>query len=85
MLDKRLKNIEWEVIGGETTMMPFEFWEEMLPYSLDRIERINQFCEKKGSLNFLTNLIYWIGILWTLSMACMLTRAKMKVKFTFPN
>lgn len=57
-LDKRLKNIEWEVIGGETTMMPFEFWEEMLPYTLDRIERINQFCEKKGSLNFLTNLIY---------------------------
>lgn len=57
-LDKRLKNIEWEVIGGETTMMPFEFWEEMLPYTLDRIERINKFCEKRGSLNFLTNLIY---------------------------
>lgn len=56
--DGRLKNIEWEVIGGETTMMPFEFWEEMLPYTLDRIARINHMCEKKGALNFLTNLIY---------------------------
>ncbi|MCY9861299.1 hypothetical protein OTK49_02060 [Vibrio coralliirubri] len=56
--DKRLKNVEWEVIGGETTMMPFEFWEEMLPFTLKRIEDINKLCEKKGSLNFLTNLIY---------------------------
>lgn len=56
--DKRLKNVEWEVIGGETTMMPFEFWQEMLPYTLKRIEEINKLCEKKGSLNFLTNLIY---------------------------
>ncbi|KDM91036.1 radical SAM protein [Photobacterium galatheae] len=57
-IDHRLKNIEWEVIGGETTMMPFEFWEELLPYTLERIEGINKRCEKKGSLNFLTNLIY---------------------------
>lgn len=57
-MDGRLNNVEWEVIGGETTMMPFEFWEEMLPYTLERIERINQFTQKKGALNFLTNLIY---------------------------
>lgn len=57
-IDQNLKEIEWEVIGGETTMMPFEFWEEMLPWSLKRVNEINATLKNPGSLNFLTNLIF---------------------------
>lgn len=57
-LDSNLKVVEWEAIGGETTMMPYEFWEEMLPLALKRIADINKLTEEDGSLNFLSNLIY---------------------------
>ena len=57
-IDHNLTEIEWEAIGGETTMMPFEFWERQLPWTLDRISRINEGLRSPGSLNFLTNLIY---------------------------
>lgn len=57
-IDRNLSEIEWEAIGGETTMMPFEFWERQLPWTLDRITQINQGLRYPGSLNFLTNLIY---------------------------
>lgn len=56
--DRNLDEIEWEAIGGETTMMPFEWWERQLPWALDRIEKINKKLRSPGSLNFLTNLIY---------------------------
>lgn len=56
--DANLEEIEWEAIGGETTMMPFEWWERQLPWALDRIEKINKGLRSPGSLNFLTNLIY---------------------------
>ena len=56
-LDGNLEEVEWEAIGGETTMMPFEWWDEMLPYMLDRIERVNRGLKIPGSLNFLTNLM----------------------------
>ncbi|MFK4132057.1 radical SAM protein [Pseudomonas luteola] len=57
-LDRRLEEIEWEAIGGETTMMPFAWWEENLPWALERISKINKKIGKAGSLNFLTNLVY---------------------------
>lgn len=57
-LDKNLEEIEWEAIGGETTMMPFEWWERQLPWALDRISQINKGLRAPGALNFLTNLIY---------------------------
>lgn len=57
-LDGNLREVEWEAIGGETTMMPFEWWEEMLPYALGRIRQFNKNLKTPGSLNFLTNLIY---------------------------
>jgi MoaA/NifB/PqqE/SkfB family radical SAM enzyme len=56
--DANLEEIEWEAIGGETTMMPFEWWERQLPWALDRIAQINTKLRSPGSLNFLTNLIY---------------------------
>ncbi len=57
-LDNNLEEIEWEAIGGETTMMPFEWWDRQLPWSLDRIANINKRLKSPGSLNFLTNLVY---------------------------
>lgn len=57
-VDNRLEEIEWEAIGGETTMMPFSWWEENLPYALERIQQINKKIGKNGALNFLTNLVY---------------------------
>ena len=57
-LDEQLKEVEWEVIGGETTMMPFDWWSKELPWALDRIAQFNQKLRNPGSLNFLTNLIY---------------------------
>ena len=57
-VDGNLEEIEWEVIGGETTMMPFEWWEKQLPWTLDRITKINEGLRDPGSLNYLTNLIY---------------------------
>lgn len=67
--DQGLEEVEWEVMGGETTMMPFDFWQEMLPWSLDRIERFNKEHHLwiNGHLNFLTNLIWadkrYLGLL----------------------
>jgi len=58
LLDKNLQEVEWEAIGGETTMMPFEWWEENLPWALDWIHEFNLRHGLNGSLNFLTNLIY---------------------------
>ncbi len=62
LLDDKLQVVEWEAIGGETTMMPFEWWEEMLPIALERIAHINKITAQKGGrsggLNFLSNLIY---------------------------
>lgn len=57
-LDNNLHEVEWEAIGGETTMMPFEWWEEMLPYALERINNFNKKLKTPGAFNFLTNLIY---------------------------
>ncbi len=59
-LDQGLEEVEWEVIGGETTMMPFEFWQQMLPWTMDRIDRFNKEHNLwiDGNLNFLTNLIW---------------------------
>lgn len=56
-LDSNLQEVEWEVIGGETTLMPFEWWEEMLPWMLDRINEFNKRLKIPGSLNFLTNMM----------------------------
>lgn len=37
-LDQNIEEVEWEAIGGETTLMPFEWWQEMLPYMSIGIE-----------------------------------------------
>ncbi len=56
-LDGNLHEVEWEVIGGETTLMPFEWWQEVLPYMLDRVEAFNRRLKNPGSLNFISNMM----------------------------
>lgn len=56
-LDGNLHEVEWEVIGGETTLMPFEWWEEVLPYMLDRVQSFNGRLKNPGSLNFISNMM----------------------------
>lgn len=56
-IDTNLEEIEWETLGGETTLMPYEFWEEMLPYALNQIKEVNETLRVPGSMNFITNLI----------------------------
>jgi MoaA/NifB/PqqE/SkfB family radical SAM enzyme len=60
-LDGNLHEVEWEVLGGETTMMPFEWWEEVLPYMLERVEAFNKRLKNPGSMNFITNLMIQDG------------------------
>lgn len=56
--DHNLKEIEWEVIGGEATSMPIEFWYENLEWALDQVCSVNSQLPISGSLNFLSNLFY---------------------------
>lgn len=55
--DHNLEEIEWETLGGETTLMPYEYWEEALPYALSKIKHINKSCNVNGCMNFISNLM----------------------------
>ncbi|WP_210498839.1 hypothetical protein [Vibrio crassostreae] len=56
-VDSSLTEVEWELIGGEPTQMPFEFWEEALPYALEQSAQINKKFKTVGDVNFITNMI----------------------------
>ena len=53
-----ITQLEWEVMGGETTLLPFSWWETMLPWTLERIGQFNRRFRDEGVLHFLTNLMY---------------------------
>jgi len=56
-LDQRVKKIAIEILGGEITMMPLEWWKRNLPYAL---EKSRQFALKTGvrtASAFCTNMI----------------------------
>lgn len=57
-LDKGLDEIEWELIGGEITSLPVEYWQENLPYALDQCADFNKVLKTPGSINVLSNLIF---------------------------
>lgn len=40
-LDQSVTYLHLDVLGGEATLMPFEFWERNLPWVLDRISDLN--------------------------------------------
>lgn len=57
-LDTGLEEVEWELIGGEITKLPVEYWERNLPYALTRCREFNAGFKTPGSVNVLTNLIF---------------------------
>lgn len=57
-IDRSIKVVEWELIGGEPTMMPYEFWEEMLPFAIERCTYMNETYGLRGDVNFVSNLMF---------------------------
>lgn len=57
-LDKGLDEVEWELIGGEITSLPVEYWQENLPYALQQCRSFNRMLKTPGSINVLSNLIF---------------------------
>lgn len=57
-LDQGLEEIEWELIGGEITSLPVEYWQENLPYALDQCADFNRDLKTPGAINVLSNLIF---------------------------
>lgn len=57
-LDQGLEEIEWELIGGEITSLPVEYWQENLPYALDQCADFNRVLKTPGAINVLSNLIF---------------------------
>ena len=57
-LDQGLEEIEWELIGGEITSLPVEYWQENLPYALDQCADFNRELKTPGAINVLSNLIF---------------------------
>lgn len=56
-LDAHTSMINVEVLGGEITRLPFAFWEEMLPFALERHEHLRKVTGKQASLAWCTNMI----------------------------
>ncbi|WP_230678120.1 hypothetical protein [Pseudomonas putida] len=57
-LDRGLEEVEWEIIGGEITKMPVEFWRRNLPFALEQCRDFNAQLKTPGSVNVLSNLIF---------------------------
>lgn len=57
-LDRGLEEIEWEIIGGEITKMPVEYWRRNLPFALEQCRDFNKQLKTPGSVNVLSNLIF---------------------------
>lgn len=57
-LDQGLEEVEWELIGGEITSLPVEYWQENLPFALDQCADFNRGIKTPGAINVLSNLIF---------------------------
>lgn len=57
-LDAHTSLINVEILGGEITRMPFEYWEKMLPYSLDKHQHFREVTGRAASLAWCTNMIF---------------------------
>ncbi len=53
-----MEEVEWEIIGGEITKMPVEFWRRNLPFALEQCRDFNAQLKTPGSVNVLSNLIF---------------------------
>lgn len=58
MLNPHADNFNMEFLGGETFLMPYEYWEWCLPYSIKRTEEIAERSGVRGNVNIYTNLFF---------------------------
>lgn len=56
-LDESVSYLHLDVLGGEATLMPFEFWERNLPWTLDRVTELNE-QGIQTEFTFCTNLMW---------------------------
>ncbi len=56
--DRKVSKINIELLGGELTMMPLEFWERNLPWTLERMATWDSIYDAEAALIWCTNLIF---------------------------
>jgi len=57
-LDAHTSLINVEILGGEITRMPYEYWEKLLPYSLEKHQHFREVTGRAASLAWCTNMIF---------------------------
>ncbi|WP_210498841.1 hypothetical protein [Vibrio crassostreae] len=57
-LDKSIDAVEWDVMGGEPTLMPYEWWAEMLPLAIAKVREVNKLTRRNGFLMFTSNFTF---------------------------
>ena len=56
-ISPKLKFLNVETLGGEISMMPYEFWEVMVPFALEQHEALENVLGRKSTLLWCTNLM----------------------------
>ncbi len=56
-LDDSVSYLHLDVLGGEATLMPYEFWERNLPWTLDRVSELNN-AGVQTEFTFCSNLMW---------------------------
>lgn len=56
-LDESVSYLHLDVLGGEATLMPYEFWERNLPWTLDRVSELND-AGIQTEFTFCSNLMW---------------------------
>lgn len=56
-VDKHVKRVNIEVLGGEISRMPFEFWERQLPFSLNKQAHFKELTGYSAAFAWCTNMI----------------------------
>lgn len=56
-LDESVSYLHLDVLGGEATLMPYEFWERNLPWTLDRVSELNS-AGIQTEFTFCSNLMW---------------------------
>jgi radical SAM protein with 4Fe4S-binding SPASM domain len=57
VLDRHVKRVNIEVLGGEISRMPFEFWERQLPFSLAKQAHFKQLTGHSAAFAWCTNMV----------------------------
>lgn len=56
-VDQHVKRVNVEVLGGEISRMPFEFWQRQLPYSLAKQAHFKEMTGHSAAFAWCTNMI----------------------------